>query len=130
MKSSRLQSLFGGRVRTANCHLENKERKKESMKPEVAKIVESELKQFASELNLSDSQKTQLKTALENARTKLDELADKHPDLTKPDASSKISELRSSLRERVVKFLTPEQLTKWDAKMAKVKSFMGHNIKA
>jgi len=100
------------------------------MKPEVAKIVESELKQFASDLNLSESQKTQLKTALEGARQKIDEVLEKHPDLSKPEASSKLSELRGSLRERVVKFLTPEQLTKWDAKMAKAKTFLGQNIKS
>lgn len=100
------------------------------MKPEAAKIVESELKQFASDLNLSESQKTQLKTALESARQKIDEIQEKHPDLTKPDASSKISEVRSSLRERVVKFLTPDQLTKWDSKMAKAKSFLGQAIKS
>jgi hypothetical protein len=27
--------------------------------------------------------------------------------------------------ERVVKFLTPEQLTKWDAEVAKAKTFLG-----
>jgi Spy/CpxP family protein refolding chaperone len=100
------------------------------MKPEVAKIVESELKQFASDLNLSDMQKSQLKTALENARQKMDELRDKQPDISKTDVSAKLGEVRSSLRERVVKFLTPEQLAKWDAKMAKAKTFLGHTIKA
>jgi hypothetical protein len=100
------------------------------MKPEVAKIVESELKQFASELNLSDAQKTQLKTALENARQKMDEIREKHPDVSKPDVIAKLGEVRSSMRERVVKFFTPEQLAKWDAKMAKAKTFLGHTIKA
>jgi periplasmic protein CpxP/Spy len=100
------------------------------MKPEAAKIIESELKQFSSELNLSEAQKTQLKSALEGARQKMDEIQDKHPDLSKADASSKLSELRGSLRERVMKFLTPEQLSKWDAKMAKAKTFLGQSIKS
>jgi hypothetical protein len=100
------------------------------MKPEVAKIVESELKQFASDLNLSDTQKSQLKTALENARQKMDEIREKHPDVSKPDVSAKFGEVRNSMRERVVKFLTPEQMAKWDAKVAKAKTFLGHTIKA
>lgn len=100
------------------------------MKPEVAKIVESELKQFASELNLSETQKTQLKTALENARQKMDEIREKHPDVSKADVIAKLGEVRSSIRERVVKFLTPEQLVKWDAKVAKAKTFLGHTVKS
>jgi hypothetical protein len=100
------------------------------MKPEVAKIVESELKQFATELNLSDTQKSQLKTALENARQKMDEIREKHPDVSKADVIAKLGEVRSSMRERVVKFLTPEQLVKWDAKIAKAKTFLGHTVKA
>ena len=50
------------------------------MNPETAKIVETELKQFAADLNLSDTQKTQLRTALEDAREKLDAIREKHPD--------------------------------------------------
>jgi phage shock protein A len=100
------------------------------MKPEVAKIVESELKQFATELNLSDTQKSQLKTALENARQKMDEIREKHPDVSKADVIAKLGEVRSSMRERVVKFLTPEQLVKWDAKIATAKTFLGHTVKA
>jgi hypothetical protein len=32
------------------------------------------------------------------------------------------------MREQVVKFLTPEQLTKWDAEVAKAKEFLGHSL--
>ena len=85
------------------------------MKPETAKIVETELKEFAADLNLSDTQKTQLKTALENAREKLDEIRQNHPDVTRADVIAKIKAERSSVRERVVAFFTPEQLSKWDA---------------
>ena len=98
------------------------------MKPETAKIVETQLKQFAADLNLSDAQKAQLKTGLENAREKLDEIRQNHPDVTKADVIAKIKAERSSLRERVVKFFTPEQLAKWDTGVARAKTFLGETI--
>jgi hypothetical protein len=38
---------------------------------------------------------------------------------------AKIAENRSAIRERVVTFLTPEQLAKWDAAIANLKDLMG-----
>ena len=98
------------------------------MKPEVAKVVETELKRFAADLNLSDTQRTQLKTILENAGERMDAIREKHPDVTKDDVKAKLKEVRGSLRERVEKFFTPEQLTKWDAEVAKAKNFLGYTI--
>jgi periplasmic protein CpxP/Spy len=98
------------------------------MKPEQAKIVETELKNFAADLNLSDAQKAQLKTALENAQERIDEIRAKNPDVTRADVIAKLQEVRSQVRERVVKFFTPEQLTKWDAGVARAKSFLGQNL--
>jgi periplasmic protein CpxP/Spy len=98
------------------------------MNAETAKIVETELKQFAADLNLSDAQKTQLRAGLEDAREKLDAIREKHPDATRADFIAKFQEVRGSLRERVVKFFTPEQLVKWDAEVAKAKAFLGHSI--
>jgi Spy/CpxP family protein refolding chaperone len=98
------------------------------MKPELAQIVETELKRFAADLNLSDAQRTQLKSVLEKGRERLDEVREKHPDATKADLIAKLREARGSLREQVVKFLTPEQLTKWDAEVAKAKAFLGHAL--
>jgi hypothetical protein len=46
----------------------------------------------------------------------------------KEDLVKKIAEHRSALRERLVKFLTPEQLTKWDSAMAKVQEFLGQKM--
>jgi hypothetical protein len=100
------------------------------MKPEAAKIVETELKQFAADLKLSDAQKSQLKTALENAREKMDEIREKNPDLSKSEIIAKLGEVRTTIRERVVKFLTPDQLAKWDAEVAKAKTFLGHTVKS
>ena len=98
------------------------------MNAETRQIVETELKRFAVDLNLSDEQKAQLKTGLENAREKLDEAREKNPNLTKADIIAKLVAERSTLRERVVKFFTPEQLTKWDAEVAKAKTFLGQTM--
>jgi hypothetical protein len=98
------------------------------MKPETARIVETELKQFAADLNLSETQKTQLKTALESARERLDEIRQNHPDVTRADVIAKLGAVRSEVRERVVKFFTPEQLTKWDSGIAKAKTFLGEKV--
>ena len=100
------------------------------MKPETAKIVETELRQFGAALNLSDEQKDQLKTALENARDKMDEIRDKNPDVTRADVIAKLGEVRTSVRERVEAFFTPEQLKTWDTEIAKARTFLGHNVQA
>jgi Spy/CpxP family protein refolding chaperone len=98
------------------------------MKPETAQIVETELRRFAADLNLTDAQKAQLKTGLENAQKRLEEIRAQNPDVTRADVIAKIIEARASLRERVVNFLTPEQLTKWDAEVAKAKTFLGTRV--
>ena len=98
------------------------------MRAELIEVVETELKRFAADLNLSDAQKTQLKTALENAHDKIDEVRQKNPNITRAEAVSKIQEVRGTMRERVVKFLTPEQLTKWDAEVTKAKTFLGEQV--
>jgi periplasmic protein CpxP/Spy len=94
---------------------------------EAKEAVSAELKRFAASLNLSEDQKKQLHTALENGRERLEEIRKAHPDLTKADVIEKLKAVRVTARERVTKFLTPEQLTKWDAEIAKAKTFLGMN---
>lgn len=59
------------------------------------------LKRFAAGLNLSEDQKTRLRSALESAREKLDEVRKNNPDITRADIIAKLKEARSPLRERV-----------------------------
>src|SRR5262245_66024480 len=80
---------------------------------ESKEAVVAELKRIGTSLNLSEDQKKQLQTALENAREKLDEIRKTHPDITKADVIEKLKSVRGIARERVVKFLTPDQLDKW-----------------
>jgi protein CpxP len=100
------------------------------MRAELIEVVETELRRFATDLNLSDAQKSQLKTALENAHEKIDEIRAKNPNISKGDVVAKLKENRSALRERVEKFLTPEQLKKWDAEVTKARTFLGNPVES
>jgi hypothetical protein len=42
----------------------------------------------------------------------------------------KIEENRTALRQRLMSFLAPEQLTKWDAEISKAKEFRGQKAAA
>ena len=95
------------------------------LSPDAKQAVATELKKIAGDLNLSDDQKSKLQTALENAREKLDEIRQTNPDMTRADVIAKLVSVRGAARERLVNFLTPEQLGKWDAEMAKAKTFLG-----
>jgi len=86
------------------------------MTPEVRSRIEDEVRRCATDLNLSETQKGQLRTAFENAESKLDD-------------NIPLGQVRASIRELVTKILTPQQLTKWDAEMAKAKTFLGHAIR-
>jgi periplasmic protein CpxP/Spy len=98
------------------------------MTPEKTDAVESELRRFAQELNLSESQKEQLRTHLRGTKTKLQEFMQQNPNMSRQDIIRKVVSARASIREQVVKFLTPQQLQKWDTEMAKAREFLGHEI--
>jgi hypothetical protein len=101
----------------------------EQMTAEVKTKIVEEVKRFATSLNLTESQKAQLHTAFENAEGRLEHIRKETPDVTRADVIKKLVGARDQIREHVVKFLTPEQLTKWDAEMAKVREFLGHPMK-
>jgi periplasmic protein CpxP/Spy len=100
------------------------------MTAEAKTKIEDELKRFAADLNLSDPQKAQLRTAFERAEEKIEEIRRNHPDVKAADVLKKMAGARDQIREQVVKFLNPEQLKKWDAEMAKAKTFLGHQMAA
>jgi hypothetical protein len=95
---------------------------------EAKQAVLTELKRIGGELNLSDDQKTRLQGALENAREKIDEIRKAHPDLTQVDVIAKLRSVRTVARERLVQFLTPDQLAKWDTEVKNAKKFLGVNV--
>jgi periplasmic protein CpxP/Spy len=92
--------------------------------------VATELKRFAGDLNLTDDQKEQLRVALTEAREKIAEYMQQNPTTTKADVISKVVANRDAIRQRVVNFLSPEQLKKWDDEKAKAKDFLGQKIAA
>jgi periplasmic protein CpxP/Spy len=101
-----------------------------TMTAETRTMLEGELKRFASDLSLSETQKEQLKTALESARERLEEIHKNHPDVTKADVIAKFAAARDGIRAKVVAFLTADQLKKWDAEVGKAKTFLGYGVKA
>jgi periplasmic protein CpxP/Spy len=90
--------------------------------------VATELKRFAGDLNLNDEQKQKLQAALTEGREKIGEYLKNNPNTTKADIIAKVKAHRDEIRQRVVKFLTPEQLSKWDNEVAKGKEFLGQKI--
>jgi hypothetical protein len=92
--------------------------------------VVSELKRFAKDLNLTDEQKEKLQHSLMEGRERIAEYLKAHPNTSRADIVTKVKEHRAEIRQRVVSFLSPEQLTKWDAEAAKAKEFLGHRLEA
>ena len=87
--------------------------------------VASELKRIGAALNLSDEQKQKLQAFMGEASEKVHEYKQQNPNATPEDLISKVRDNRAALRQRLVNFLTPEQLTKWDTEVAKAKEFLG-----
>ena len=92
---------------------------------EQAEGIKNELKRFAGDLNLSDEQKTKLHERMAFAAGRLHEYKKSHPDVTRQDIINALKSHRTELREGLERFLTPEQLKKWDAEVAKAKEFLG-----
>jgi hypothetical protein len=90
--------------------------------------VATELKHFAGDLNLSDDQKEKLRTALTEARERVGDYLKANPGTTKADIIAKVRANRDEIRQRVVQFLTPDQLSKWDSEVAKAKEFLGQKL--
>jgi len=92
--------------------------------------VVGELKQIGADLNLTDEQKQKLHAFMTEASEKVQEYKQQNPSATREDIAKKALDNRAALRQRVVNFLTPEQLAKWDTEVAKAKEFLGHKIAA
>ena len=100
------------------------------MSPQKLDAVATELKRFAQTLNLSDSQKEQLRTYLAEKHDRIQNIRQQNPNISRQELTKAIIAARVSLRQEVVKVLTPDQLGKWDAEVAKAKDFLGHSVAA
>jgi periplasmic protein CpxP/Spy len=99
-----------------------------SLNPELRDKLTGEMKQFSASLNLSEGQKQKLQESLSNAYQKMQEYKQQNPGASKEDLVRKVAENRDSIRQRLVSFLTPEQLTKWDSEIAKAKDFLTQKV--
>lgn len=97
---------------------------------EQREMIAAELKKFNSELKLSPEQQGKLQSFLAESYGKIQEYKTQNPNASKEDIIKKVVAHRSQLRERLVNFLTPEQLTRWDAAVGKAKEFLGQKLAA
>ena len=98
--------------------------------PEQRDNVASELKRIGAQLNLSDDQKQKLHTFLTEASEKVEEYKHQNPNASREDMLKKLADNRASIRQRLVSFLTSDQLAKWDSEVAKAKEFLGQKLAA
>ena len=94
------------------------------MTPDELNNIATELKRLGGELKLSDHQKEDLKAFLTEKYEQLQEYRRQNPNISKEDIANYIARNRSAGREKLEKFLTPEQLKTWDAEVAKAKDFI------
>jgi periplasmic protein CpxP/Spy len=92
--------------------------------------VVAEAKRFATDLHLSEDQKEKLQNAFTDARSKVGDYLQDHPGITRADIAKQVASHRDQIRQRVMNFLTPDQLKMWDSEMAKAKEFLGQNMAA
>jgi hypothetical protein len=94
------------------------------MTPEELNNIATELKRLGGELKLSDQQKEDLRAFLTQKYEQFQEYRHQNPNVSKEDIANYIAKNRSAGREKLEKFLTPEQLKTWDAEVAKAKDFL------
>ena len=99
-----------------------------NLTPEQRNQVANEVKRFATDLHLSSEQKEKLQTAFQSARERLGDYMKDHPGVTKADIVKEVAGQRDQIRQRVVNFLNPEQLKKWDTEIVKAKDFLGQHM--
>lgn len=98
--------------------------------PEERTKVLDEVKQFGASLNLSDEQKGKLQNFLTDAREKIQAYKEANPGASPQDMLRQVAANRTALRERLVNFLNPQQLAKWDTEVSKAKEFLGQKMAA
>jgi hypothetical protein len=101
-----------------------------NLTPEQRDQVTAESKRFGADLQLTDDQKTKLQEFLTESRVKVDEYLKANPNAKKADIIKEVAAHRDQLRQRLIGFLNPEQLKKWDAEVSEAKEFLGQRMAA
>ena len=94
------------------------------MTPEDLNNIATELKRLGGELKLSDQQKEDLRSFLTEKYEQLQDYRRQNPNTSRDDIANYIAKNRAAGREKLEKFLSPEQLKIWDAEVAKAKDFI------
>jgi hypothetical protein len=97
---------------------------------EQSQQVADQVKKFAADLNLSDDQKEKLRGSLEQAKEKVQAYRTANPNASAVDLVKAVASNRDQIRQQVVSFLTPDQLTKWDSNVKNAKEFLGEKLAA
>jgi len=90
--------------------------------------IADEVKRFSADLKLTSDQQEKLQTAFQTARGKLGDYMQDHPNVTKAEIIKEVTNHREQIRQRVVNFLNPDQLKKWDTEIGKAKQFLGQQM--
>ena len=98
-----------------------------SLSSEQTKKLTDELTRFKNDLQLTPDQVGKMKPILGEQMSQLQALKGS-PGLSKQDKIAKFNDIRKAGYEQIKQVLTPDQLTKWDAEMAKAKKFLGSKI--
>lgn len=101
-----------------------------NLTPEQREQVAAEIKRFGADLQLTDTQKAKLQEFLTEARGKVAEYLQANPNAKKSDIINQVAANRDQIRQRLVNFLSPEQLKKWDTEVSKAREFLGQQMAA
>jgi len=93
-------------------------------------LIRNELNGIVQTLDLTDKQQGSVHAALTDAYDDLREYKRQNPDASKEDLVKRLAANRDSVRERLGKFLSAEQLAQWDAELARAKEFLGQKFAA
>ena len=99
-----------------------------NLTPEQRGQIANEIKGFAANLHLTADQKEKLQTAFQDARGRLGDYMKDHPNTSRAEVVKELTTRREEIRQRVVKFLNPDQLKTWDTEIGKAKQFLGERM--
>ena len=91
-----------------------------SLTPAQQKKVSDELKRFGADLNLSPTQKDQMRSILGDQISQTSAVR-KDSSLSQSEKAAKIAEIRNAQHVKIAGVLSPDQLQKWDVEAAKAR---------
>ena len=95
------------------------------MTPGITDAIAAEVRRLDEELNLSDEQREQIRMQIADCHAALQEFIRQNPHASRKALIQKVAQLRRSMRDEALRFLTPRQLNRWDSALAKSKEFLG-----